>query len=53
MTPGYRTKDVSLMPVSVKVGDKVLSPEYGGVPLKNWFWQITLFRNSSSLDSVV
>lgn len=28
--PGRRTKDGEVLPVSVKEGDKVLLPEYGG-----------------------
>eukprot|EP00798_Chlamydomonas_sp_ICE-L_P013947 gene13947-19882_t len=32
--PGRRTKDGELIPCSVKEGDKVLLPEYGGAPIK-------------------
>ncbi len=32
--PGRRTKEGELMPVSVKEGDKVLLPEYGGNQVK-------------------
>jgi chaperonin GroES len=32
--PGLRLKDGELLPVSLKVGDKVLLPEYGGLPVK-------------------
>ena len=32
--PGRRTKDGTLHPTSVKEGDKVLLPEYGGAPIK-------------------
>lgn len=28
--PGYRTEDGKTIPMQVKVGDKVLLPEYGG-----------------------
>jgi chaperonin GroES len=32
--PGRRTKDGTLLPPSVKEGDKVLLPEYGGALVK-------------------
>ncbi|KAF5839504.1 small molecular heat shock protein 10 [Dunaliella salina] len=32
--PGKRTLDGSLIPVSVKEGDKVLLPEFGGITVK-------------------
>lgn len=32
--PGRRNKDGDLIPVSVKEGDKVLLPEYGGSLVK-------------------
>jgi chaperonin GroES len=32
--PGRRTKDGALHPTSVKEGDKVLLPEYGGALVK-------------------
>lgn len=32
--PGRRNKDGEVIPVSVKEGDKVLLPEYGGSSLK-------------------
>mmetsp|Transcript_32396 Transcript_32396/g.92272 ORF Transcript_32396/g.92272 Transcript_32396/m.92272 type:complete len:102 (-) Transcript_32396:168-473(-) len=32
--PGRRTKEGELLPMSVKVGDKVVIPEYGGMTLK-------------------
>jgi len=32
--PGRRTKDGELFPPSVKEGDKVLLPEYGGALVK-------------------
>lgn len=32
--PGRRTKDGELLPPSVKEGDKVLLPEYGGALVK-------------------
>ncbi|XP_019102011.1 PREDICTED: 10 kDa chaperonin, mitochondrial-like isoform X1 [Camelina sativa] len=42
--PGSRDKDGKLIPVSVKEGDTVLLPEYGGTQVKLgendcWFWQ--------------
>mmetsp|Transcript_3856 Transcript_3856/g.5479 ORF Transcript_3856/g.5479 Transcript_3856/m.5479 type:complete len:92 (-) Transcript_3856:36-311(-) len=32
--PGKRTKEGEVLPMSVKVGDTVVIPEYGGVSLK-------------------
>lgn len=32
--PGRRAMDGSLVPMSVKQGDKVLLPEFGGSPVK-------------------
>lgn len=32
--PGRRNKDGDIIPPSVKEGDKVLLPEYGGSPIK-------------------
>ena len=49
--PGGRTREGVALPVSVKIGDKVLLPEYGGMQLKldatseDYF----LFRNDEIL----
>mmetsp|Transcript_62093 Transcript_62093/g.178108 ORF Transcript_62093/g.178108 Transcript_62093/m.178108 type:complete len:105 (+) Transcript_62093:98-412(+) len=32
--PGRRTKEGEILPMGVKVGDKVVVPEYGGMTLK-------------------
>mmetsp|Transcript_34752 Transcript_34752/g.80659 ORF Transcript_34752/g.80659 Transcript_34752/m.80659 type:complete len:103 (-) Transcript_34752:182-490(-) len=32
--PGRRTKEGELLPMSVKIGDTVVVPEYGGMTLK-------------------
>ena len=34
MGPGYKTRDGDHVSVTVAVGDKVLLPEYGGIPVK-------------------
>ena len=48
--PGLRTREGTVLPVSVKVGDKVLLPEYGGVPLKaENSEEYFLFRNDEIL----
>ncbi len=47
--PGMRTKDGEVVPPSVKVGDKVLLPEYGGVPLKLDGDDLFIFRNDEIL----
>ena len=49
--PGYKTRDGDLVEVSVKVGDQVLLPEYGGLPLKldNEEDEVFLFRNDEIL----
>lgn len=34
MGPGLRNEEGNHVPVSLKEGDKVLLPEYGGTPVK-------------------
>ena len=44
--PGYKTRDGDIVAVTVDVGDKVLLPEYGGLPVKlDSEEDIFLFRN--------
>jgi chaperonin GroES len=47
--PGATTKTGEVIPVTVKVGDKVLLPEYGGLPVKVDGEEIFLFRNDEIL----
>jgi chaperonin GroES len=47
--PGLRTKEGAVLPITVKIGDKVLLPEYGGVPLKLDTEELFLFRNDEIL----
>lgn len=47
--PGFRTRDGETIAVSVAVGDKVLLPEYGGLPLKVEGEEVFLFRNDEIL----
>jgi chaperonin GroES len=47
--PGATTKTGEVIPVTVKVGDKVLLPEYGGLPVKIDGEEIFLFRNDEIL----
>lgn len=47
--PGFRTRDGESIAVSVAVGDKVLLPEYGGLPLKVDGEEVFLFRNDEIL----
>ena len=49
--PGYKTRDGDLVAVSVNVGDQVLLPEYGGLPLKldSEEEEVFLFRNDEIL----
>jgi chaperonin GroES len=44
-----RTRDGEHIPVSVSVGDKVLLPEYGGLPMKIDGEEVFLFRNDEIL----
>ncbi|KAJ8918400.1 hypothetical protein NQ315_008096 [Exocentrus adspersus] len=52
--PGARLKDGSFAPVAVKVGEKVLLPEYGGtkVDLEEENAEYHLFRESDILAKV-
>jgi chaperonin GroES len=48
--PGARNINGDIIPISVKVGDKVLLPEYGGMQLKVDGSEDTyLFRNDEIL----
>lgn len=47
--PGARTKNGESIPMTVSVGDKVLLPEYGGVPIKMDGDEVFLFRNDEIL----
>lgn len=47
--PGTRGKDGSMVPVSVKIGDTVMVPEYGGNKLKLDGVEHTLFREEDLL----
>lgn len=51
--PGITTKDGSLIPPTVAVGDKVLLPDFGGMPVKVQDEEdIFLFRNDEILAKV-
>eukprot|EP01039_Chlorochromonas_danica_P004427 gene4427-4851_t len=50
--PGQRTREGELLPVSVTVGDKVLLPEYGGLPIKVDGEEVYLFRNDEILAKI-
>ena len=47
--PGARDDKGALIPLDVKVGDKVLLPEYGGHTLKLGEEEYQLFRNGDIL----
>jgi chaperonin GroES len=47
--PGGRKSDGTLIPVSVKVGDTVLLPEYGGHTVKVGEEELQLFRDEDIL----
>ncbi|KIZ02813.1 chaperonin [Monoraphidium neglectum] len=47
--PGRRTKDGDLLPPSVKEGDKVLLPEYGGSLVKLNDKELFLYRDDELL----
>jgi chaperonin GroES len=47
--PGARSKDGSLIAPSVKKGDRVLLPEYGGSPVKLGDVEYVLYRNDDIL----
>jgi len=46
---GYRTREGELIKPTVVIGDKVLLPEFGGVPLKSGDQEYVLFRNDEIL----
>jgi len=51
--PGMTTRDGTVITPSVAVGDKVLLPEFGGVPVKvHDDEDIFLFRNEEILAKV-
>ena len=47
--PGLDTVEGKVIPVPVSVGDKVVLPEYGGLPLKVEGEEVFLFRGSEIL----
>lgn len=47
--PGRRTKEGELLPMSVKAGDKVLLPEYGGAQVKLDNKELYLYRDEEFL----
>ena len=48
--PGAKTRAGDVIPITVSVGDKVLLPEYGGVPVNvDGKDDIFLFRNDEIL----
>ena len=47
--PGATTREGAMIPITVSVGDKVLLPEYGGLPVKVDGEEIFLFRNDEIL----
>ncbi|KAF3905009.1 hypothetical protein AA313_de0203249 [Arthrobotrys entomopaga] len=50
--PGGFDKDGKRMEVSVKPGDKVLIPQYGGSPVKVGDEEFTLFRDHELLAKI-
>ncbi|KAH0863988.1 hypothetical protein HID58_081199 [Brassica napus] len=50
--PGSRDKDGKLIPVSVKEGDTVLLPEYGGTQVKLGEKEYHLFRDEDVLGTL-
>eukprot|EP00262_Sarcandra_glabra_P008544 TRINITY_DN22077_c0_g1_i1.p2 TRINITY_DN22077_c0_g1~~TRINITY_DN22077_c0_g1_i1.p2 ORF type:complete len:115 (-),score=7.94 TRINITY_DN22077_c0_g1_i1:24-317(-) len=50
--PGGRDRDGKLVPVSVKEGDTVLLPEYGGTQLKLADKEYHLFRDEDILGTL-
>jgi chaperonin GroES len=51
--PGALTREGSRIPVSVKEGDKVLLPEYGGTKLKLGEEELFLFNDADLLGRYV
>ncbi|ESQ39992.1 hypothetical protein EUTSA_v10001087mg [Eutrema salsugineum] len=50
--PGSRDRDGKLLPVSVKEGDTVLLPEYGGTEVKLGEKEYHLFRDEDILGTL-
>ncbi|XP_010922052.1 10 kDa chaperonin, mitochondrial isoform X1 [Elaeis guineensis] len=50
--PGARDRDGNLVPVSVKEGDVVLLPEYGGTEVKLGDKEYHLFRDDDILGTL-
>jgi chaperonin GroES len=50
--PGGRDKAGTLIPPTVKKGDRVLLPEYGGSPVKLGSEEFVLFRNDDILATI-
>ncbi|CAN8312230.1 unnamed protein product [Cochlearia groenlandica] len=50
--PGSRDSDGKLIPISVKEGDTVLLPEYGGSPVKLGDNEYHLFRDEDVLGTL-
>ncbi|KAL1972946.1 hypothetical protein VTN31DRAFT_6488 [Thermomyces dupontii] len=50
--PGALDKNGNKIPMSVKPGDKVLIPQYGGSPVKVNDEEYTLFRDSEILAKI-
>ncbi|CAL9249038.1 GroES chaperonin family [Arabidopsis suecica] len=50
--PGSRDRDGKLVPVSVKEGDTVLLPEYGGTEVKLGEKEYHLFRDEDILGTL-
>ncbi|WZN64668.1 10 kDa chaperonin [Chloropicon roscoffensis] len=51
--PGARTSEGNIIPMSVKEGDTVLLPEYGGTQVKIDDKDFTLYRDSELLGLMV
>ncbi|XP_022154455.1 10 kDa chaperonin, mitochondrial-like [Momordica charantia] len=50
--PGTRDREGNLIPVTVKEGDTVLLPEYGGTEVKLGDKQLYLFRDEDLLGTL-
>ncbi|GAB4843958.1 10 kDa chaperonin [Ancistrocladus abbreviatus] len=50
--PGFRNKDGSHVPVSVREGDTVLLPEYGGTEVKLGDKEYHLYRDEDILGTL-
>ena len=50
--PGGRSKDGTLIPPTVKKGDRVLLPEYGGSAVKIGDHDFVLYRNEDLLGLI-